>query len=108
MFEVTSEIFYILLLILLGKGYTVTRARLRVRSVVKVTTFMSLYCVTCIALFTYERQVSCFDSASWPANFIKNAYCRPHDLFMLSCVRGYFHVVDSLPVFRSGQSSVRL
>lgn len=58
MFEVTSEIFYILLLILLGKGYTVTRARLRVRSVVKVTAFMSLYCVTCIALFTYERQVS--------------------------------------------------
>lgn len=46
------------MLILLGKGYTVTRARLRARSVVKVTTFMSLYCVTCIALFTYERQVS--------------------------------------------------
>ena len=57
MFETTSEIFYILMLILLGKGYTVTRARLRARSVVKVTVFMSLYCVTCIALFTYERQV---------------------------------------------------
>ncbi|EFX77644.1 hypothetical protein DAPPUDRAFT_54015 [Daphnia pulex] len=56
MFEATSEIFYILMLILLGKGYTVTRARLRSRSVVKVTVFMSLYCVTYIALFTYERQ----------------------------------------------------
>lgn len=61
MFEATSEIFYILMLILLGKGYTVTRARLRSRSVVKVTVFMSLYCVTYIALFTYERQVkSCY------------------------------------------------
>ena len=57
MFEATSEIFYILMLILLGKGYTVTRGRLRSRSVVKVTVFMSLYCVTYIALFTYERQV---------------------------------------------------
>lgn len=53
MFEATSEIFYILMLILLGKGYTVTRARLRSRSVVKVTVFMSLYCVTYIALFTH-------------------------------------------------------
>lgn len=58
MFETTSEVFYILLLILLGKGYTVTRARLRARSVVKVTAFMSLYCVTYVALFTYERQVN--------------------------------------------------
>ena len=56
-FEAISEIFYILMLILLGKGYTVTRARLRSRSVVKVTVFMSVYCVTYIALFTYERQV---------------------------------------------------
>ena len=58
MLETTSEIFYVMMLILLGKGYTVTRARLRAHSVVKVTAFMSLYCVTCIALFTYERQVS--------------------------------------------------
>ena len=57
-FEASSEIVYILLLILLGKGYTVTRARLRASSVVKVTVFMSVYCVTYIALFTYERQVN--------------------------------------------------
>jgi hypothetical protein len=64
MFEATSEIFYILMLILLGKGYTVTRARLRSRSVVKVTVFMSLYCVTYIALFTYERQVKDVEARS--------------------------------------------
>jgi len=62
--ESTSDICYTLLLILIGKGYTVTRARLRVVSVVKVTTFMSLYCVTYISLFSYERMVShsAFDS----------------------------------------------
>jgi len=50
-----SDICYTLLLILLGKGYTVTRARLKAVSIIKVTTFMSLYCVTYIALFSYER-----------------------------------------------------
>lgn len=52
MLEAASEIFYVCLVILLGKGYTVTRARLRAASVVKISVFMSVYCVTYIALFT--------------------------------------------------------
>ena len=58
--ESMSDICYTLLLILLGKGYTVTRARLKAVSIIKVTTFMSLYCVTYIALFSYERMASAY------------------------------------------------
>ena len=53
--ESASEILFVLLLILLAKGYTVTRARLRQASAIKVTVFMCCYAVVYAALFIYEQ-----------------------------------------------------
>ena len=55
-FEACAEILMLLLLILIAKGYTVTRARLRQASAVKVTLFISLYCVTYTVLFIFEQK----------------------------------------------------
>ena len=53
--ESAADIVFVLLLILLAKGYTVTRARLRQASSTKVSIFMSAYCVTYACLFIYEQ-----------------------------------------------------
>ena len=54
--EACAEILFILLIILLAKGYTVTRARLRQASVIKVTIFISLYCIIYAFLFVFEQR----------------------------------------------------
>ncbi|KAJ1520514.1 hypothetical protein ONE63_003637 [Megalurothrips usitatus] len=54
--EAASETTFLLLLLLLAKGYTVTRGRLRVGSSIKLTIFMCLYVVTYVSLFIYERE----------------------------------------------------
>lgn len=56
--ESASEICFLLLLLLLAKGYTVTRGRLRLASSIKMTIFMCLYVVCYTCLFIYEREVS--------------------------------------------------
>ncbi|KAJ4444911.1 hypothetical protein ANN_06710, partial [Periplaneta americana] len=53
--ESASETIFLLLLLLLGKGFTVTRGRLRLASSIKLTIFMCLYIVTYTVLFVYER-----------------------------------------------------
>ena len=55
--ESVAEILFVLLLILLAKGYTVTRARLRQASAIKVTIFMCSYAVVYAALFIYEQVI---------------------------------------------------
>ena len=55
--ESVAEILFVLLLILLAKGYTVTRARLRQASAIKVTVFMCSYAVVYAALFIYEQVI---------------------------------------------------
>lgn len=55
--EAVSEICFLLLLLLLAKGYTVTRGRLRIGSSVKLTIFMCLYVVSFCCLFIYEKEV---------------------------------------------------
>lgn len=57
MFESASEICFLLLLLLLAKGYTITRGRLRLASSVKLTIFMCAYVVTTLGLFIYEQHV---------------------------------------------------
>ncbi|KAK6645038.1 hypothetical protein RUM43_001314 [Polyplax serrata] len=54
--EAASEICFLLLLLLLAKGYTVTRGRLRLGSSIKLTIFMCLYVVCFCCLFIYERE----------------------------------------------------
>nr|XP_018918089.1 PREDICTED: transmembrane protein 145-like [Bemisia tabaci] len=57
LFESASETIYLLLLLLLAKGYTVTRGKLRTISSVKITVFMCLYVFTYTLLFIYEKQL---------------------------------------------------
>lgn len=58
MVEGGSEGTFLLLLLLMAKGYTITRGRLRVSSAIKITIFMCLYTVTFCTLFIYEQMVS--------------------------------------------------
>ncbi|XP_077564970.1 transmembrane protein 145-like isoform X2 [Haemaphysalis longicornis] len=51
-----STLVFLLLLILVAKGYTVTRGRLKPGTSAKIGTFMTLYVVVYSALFIYERQ----------------------------------------------------
>lgn len=57
MLESGSEVCFLLLLLLIAKGYTVTRGRLRLASSVKLTIFMCAYVVTTLGLFIYEQHV---------------------------------------------------
>ncbi|KAF7283649.1 hypothetical protein GWI33_023286 [Rhynchophorus ferrugineus] len=52
-----SETCYLLLLLLLAKGFTITRGRLSVRGTVKLTVFMCLYATTYLTIFVYEALV---------------------------------------------------
>ncbi|XP_055374495.1 transmembrane protein 145-like [Condylostylus longicornis] len=57
MFQGASDIVYLILLLLLAKGYTVTRARISICSTIKFTVFINVYCVTYISLFIYREEV---------------------------------------------------
>ncbi|KAF2899900.1 hypothetical protein ILUMI_06283, partial [Ignelater luminosus] len=57
MFMGCSETCFLLLLLLLAKGYTITRGRLPLAASVKLTIFMCLYSVTYICIFVYEAKV---------------------------------------------------
>ncbi|KAI1289242.1 Transmembrane protein [Halotydeus destructor] len=51
-----SRVLFLLLLILLAKGYSVTRARLKPATSARVAVFMTLYTVLYACLFYYEHQ----------------------------------------------------
>lgn len=53
-----SSIVFLLLLVLLAKGYTVTRARLKASTSAKIAVFITLYAVIYACLFFYEQVVS--------------------------------------------------
>ena len=50
-----AEICFLLLLLLLAKGYTVTRAKLRTASSIKLTVFICSYSIMYVALFLMEQ-----------------------------------------------------
>ncbi|KAJ8957962.1 hypothetical protein NQ318_001962 [Aromia moschata] len=52
-----SETCFLLLLLLLAKGYTITRGRLPLPASIKLTIFMCLYTVTYMSIFIYEAKV---------------------------------------------------
>ncbi|KAG5677803.1 hypothetical protein PVAND_007531 [Polypedilum vanderplanki] len=52
-----SEIAFLLLMLLMAKGYTITRARLSTASTVKITVFINLYIVVYISLYVYQSEV---------------------------------------------------
>ena len=53
--EAAADLMFVLLLILIAKGYTVTRARLPQASSIKLAVFVCAYCVIYTTLFIYER-----------------------------------------------------
>lgn len=57
-FEALSTLIFLLLLILLAKGYTVTRARLKRKTAMKITLFMATYTIAYAILFSWEQIVS--------------------------------------------------
>lgn len=52
-----SEISFLTLLLLMAKGYTITRARLSTCSTVKITVFVNAYIVVYICLYIFQAQV---------------------------------------------------
>ncbi|XP_067131631.1 transmembrane protein 145-like [Centruroides vittatus] len=54
--EAISTLIFLLLLILIGKGYTVTRGRLRSITAAKIAVFMTIYVVVYAALYLYEQK----------------------------------------------------
>lgn len=55
--EGAGEISFLLLMLLMAKGYTITRARLSTASTVKITVFINLYIVVYIGLYIYQAEV---------------------------------------------------
>ncbi|XP_031628165.1 transmembrane protein 145-like [Contarinia nasturtii] len=76
-----SEIAFLLLLLLMAKGYTITRARLSSCSIVKLTIFINTYIVAYIILFIYQAEA--FDPGE-----VLNLYESPagFGLALLRCV----------------------
>lgn len=60
LFTGASEITFLLLMLLMAKGYTITRARLSTGSTVKITVFINLYIVVYVSLYIYQAEVSFF------------------------------------------------
>jgi len=56
--EAVSILVFILMLILMAKGFTITRGRISTSGSVKIAVFMTLYVITYAILFIYEAAVS--------------------------------------------------
>ncbi|KAG1666340.1 Transmembrane protein 145 [Nymphon striatum] len=54
-FSAASEYLFLLLSILIAKGYTITRGRLRPASAIKLAIFMFLYFINYAAIFIYQK-----------------------------------------------------
>lgn len=65
LFMGTSEISFLLLMLLMAKGYTITRARLSTCSTVKITVYVNIYIVFFIALYIYQATVSSIYASDW-------------------------------------------
>lgn len=56
--EVISILSFILMLLLMAKGFTITRGRISTCGSIKLTLFMSLYAITYAILIIYDANVS--------------------------------------------------
>ncbi|CAG2228871.1 unnamed protein product [Mytilus edulis] len=57
-FSTISEMIFLLMLVLMGKGYTITRGVLSTQSTIVISVFFSAYTVCYSAVFIYEAKVS--------------------------------------------------
>jgi len=60
MCEATAELVFLLMLILMAKGFTVTRGRISTSGSIKLAVFMTIYVLTYAALFIYQAYVRFF------------------------------------------------
>jgi hypothetical protein len=65
LFTGSGEIAFLLLMLLMAKGYTITRARLSTPSTVKITVFINIYVILYIALYIYQAEVSDFPCSTF-------------------------------------------
>ena len=56
-FEVVSVLLFVVMLLLMGKGYTITRGRISTSGAIKIAIFMTLYALTYVVLFFYQAHV---------------------------------------------------
>ncbi|XP_055627120.1 transmembrane protein 145-like [Toxorhynchites rutilus septentrionalis] len=94
-FTSASEITFLLLLLLMAKGYTITRARLKTCATVKITVFTNLYVIVYISLYLY--QLEAFDPGE-----VLNLYESPagFGLAGLRCVSWCFFIYSCAATIR--------
>jgi hypothetical protein len=56
-FEMVAQIVFMIMLILVAKGYTITRSKLRKVTIIKMVVFFSVYTVCYVAAFIYNQVV---------------------------------------------------
>ena len=61
MLGAASLLVFLLMLILVAKGYTITRGRLSLSSSVKMAVFMAFYTLTYVILLVFEAKVRVHD-----------------------------------------------
>jgi len=67
------------MLILMAKGFTVTRGRISTSGSIKLAVFMTVYVLTYVALFIYQAYVSIVFCCWFPA-FVLIILHRTHDV----------------------------
>lgn len=72
LFTGASEIMFLLLMLLMAKGYTITRARLSTASTVKITIFINLYVVVFISLYIYQAEVCAIIYFNYPTYILNS------------------------------------
>ncbi|XP_055589282.1 transmembrane protein 145-like [Uranotaenia lowii] len=89
-FTSASEITFLLLLLLMAKGYTITRARLKTCATVKITVFTNIYAIVYVSLYIY--QLEAFDPGE-----VLNLYESPagFGLAGLRCIGWGFFIYSS-------------
>uniref|UniRef100_A0A182QYG4 Uncharacterized protein n=1 Tax=Anopheles farauti TaxID=69004 RepID=A0A182QYG4_9DIPT len=103
-FTSASEISFLLLLLLMAKGYTITRARLKTCSTVKITIFINLYTVVYVTLYIYQAEA--FDPGEVlnlyesPAGFgLAGLRCAGWIFFMYACAATIRKFAEKTPFY---------
>ncbi|XP_050098399.1 uncharacterized protein LOC126579127 [Anopheles aquasalis] len=103
-FTSASEITFLLLLLLMAKGYTITRARLKTCTTVKITIFINLYVVVYVTLYIYQAEA--FDPGEVlnlyesPAGFgLAGLRCVGWGFFLYSCAATIRKFTEKVPFY---------
>jgi len=95
-FEVVSILIFVVMLLLMGKGFTITRGRISTSGSIKIAIFMTLYAIAYAVLFIYQaivrvhtHRASLGQLATPPSPDREAEYCDEHVcMFVCVCVFG--------------------